>query len=85
MALRQRAWAGRVRAQLITQLGGKCVQCGSDYELEFDHKEPRDWEPEKKSSDHRICIYRREIKQGKIQLLCKTCNVIKGHPKPIAV
>lgn len=82
MAKRQREWAARVRVQLIEKLGGKCVICGTCYELEFDHKEPRTWNCKQVSSEYRITLYKREAEAGKIQLLCRKCNARKGEPEP---
>lgn len=31
----------RIRSEMVAVLGGKCSQCGSTEDLEFDHKEPR--------------------------------------------
>ena len=80
MGLRQRDWARRQVEKLKELLGGKCVECGTTEELEFDHLEPRDYESRKLEWSHRISIYRREIAEGKIQLLCKPCNSRKGKP-----
>ncbi len=35
----KRRWVKR-RAQAVTRLGGKCVECGSTDNLEFDHIDP---------------------------------------------
>ena len=80
MGVRQREWAARVRTQLIEQLGGECVLCGRTWGLEFDHINGRDWSLTAVSSDHRICIYRREAKMGLLQILCRPCNSSKGKP-----
>lgn len=45
----------------------------------MDHINGRDWVPRKKEFSHRISIYRREWKEGKVQLLCEACN--KAKPK----
>jgi hypothetical protein len=63
----------RVRQDIIKQLGGKCVNCGSKKDLHFDHIDKK-----KKSfraadihsvSDKRL---KKEIKN--IQLLCPDCH-----------
>lgn len=82
MGLRQRQWAARTVERLKGELGGQCQECGDTdlSTLEFDHLQPRDWEPRKVEWSARISRYRREIAEGKIQLLCKSCNSRKGHP-----
>jgi 5-methylcytosine-specific restriction endonuclease McrA len=32
---------GRIRAEIVALLGGKCVWCGSTDDLHFDHKDPK--------------------------------------------
>lgn len=77
---RQYRSAAKLRAELIEQLGGKCVQCGATERLEFDHLEPRTWLAENHNLWTRMAKYRREAAEGKIQLLCKSCNCRKGSP-----
>lgn len=72
------------RARMIAELGGKCVDCGTDESLEFDHKYPRTWKAAEKSWEHRLAIYAREIVFGLIELRCKRCNRAKGMPAPAA-
>jgi hypothetical protein len=78
MGWKERERAVRARAALVQELGGRCQGEGCDEtdpeELEIDHINGRDWVPSKKSSDHRVSIYRREATQGKLRVLCKTCN-----------
>lgn len=68
------------RLALIKSLGGKCVECGRKNRLEIDHIEGRDWDPAKKSRWSRVAIYEREAREGKLQVLCKRCNKVKGKP-----
>lgn len=82
MGARQRAWARRVRAQLIEQLGGKCVDCGATEELEFDHLVPRRWVCRHKDPSWRMSLIRAEIAAGEIALRCAECNKRKGVPEP---
>jgi len=72
-------WAVQARRNLVIELGGKCVVCGeTDMEkLQIDHIEGRDWDLEKFSSSHRVSIYRREAKEGKLQVLCKKHNLAR--------
>lgn len=65
------------RAELIERLGGECRQCGSKRKLEFDHINGRDWEPREIGSTSRILLYVREAAIGKLQLLCRPCNIHK--------
>lgn len=77
---RQYRSAQKLRDELIAELGGCCVNCGATERLEFDHLEPRTWRAEKHNLWTRIAKYRREAAEGKIQLLCKSCNCRKGSP-----
>lgn len=75
------AWYRTERARWIAILGGRCAHCGTTDELEFDHDQPRDWDPAKTSRWQRLRNYIREIREGKIkQLLCRSCNASKGFP-----
>ena len=46
---RQTAYARNKRDKLIELMGGKCVLCGSEAELEFDHPDGREYEARKLS------------------------------------
>jgi len=74
MGKRQKEWARRAKDQLIVDLGGACVLCGSDVELHIDHPFGRDWQPRKLEFSHRISRYRQEYKMGLVCLLCAECN-----------
>jgi hypothetical protein len=69
----KKLYRDRGRAWAIEFLGGKCVQCGSATELEFDHIDPS-------SRSFRIgaCFDMRRdkliIELKKCQLLCKICH-----------
>ena len=70
----QRAWMQDRRNSWIESMGGKCVKCCSDKELQMDHIDP-----EKKIS-HRIFSWsdeRRIPELEKCQLLCKECHLLK--------
>lgn len=82
MGARQRAWAARVRLQLIEQLGGVCVDCGSTEKLEFDHRVPRRWVNRHLDPSWRISKIKAEIAAGEIELRCPECNKRKGKPRP---
>lgn len=78
MAKRHRDWAVRARRRLIQDLGGRCVLCGQDWNLELDHINGTEVVLRDKESSARVCLYRREAKEGKLQVLCKPCNKAKG-------
>ena len=71
----------RRKKSLIQLLGGACVQCGSILDLTFDHIEGRNWDIRAVSSTKRLRIYTEEAKEGKVQLLCLSCNSSKGDPR----
>jgi 5-methylcytosine-specific restriction endonuclease McrA len=79
MAKRQREWAKRARRVLLRELGGKCLDCGNEEEsdLEFDHIEPATWDRSKVEFSARISRYRREAKEGKLAVRCRSCNASK--------
>lgn len=88
-ANRNVAWYRRERPKWLHYLGGKCGMCGKTLEeaeaegetLEFDHDQPRDWNPSKTSRWQRLRNYIHEIREGKIkQVLCRSCNGRKGYP-----
>ncbi len=81
MAKRQRAWARRAYDRLIIELGGRCAQCGSVSALTIDHVDGCDFDHNTVEWSHRISIYRREAKEGLLQVLCDKCNCKKGDPR----
>jgi len=76
-----KAWSQRYRARLLAELGGVCVQCGTAEDIQFDHKKGRDWKMEATSQWVRLARIKREMQEGKIQLLCGPCNRLKGNPR----
>lgn len=67
--LRQSYW------DLITALGGMCEGCVIGDELQIDHVDGRDWEPNKVSLSKRLKIYWDEFQRGvRLRVLCKVCN-----------
>ena len=67
----QLAWMHKRRAGYVALHGGKCKNCGSDNDLEFNHIDPS------QKVSHRIWSWRtdrilEELK--KCELLCKTCH-----------
>lgn len=82
MALRQREWAERETLRLRVILGNKCANCGSTRELEFDCILPKGHKHHKIEWSWRLSFYRRELKNGNLQLLCTVCNSSKGNRMP---
>lgn len=69
------------RAGFIAELGGQCVDCGTDERLEFDHEYQRDWQPRDHARWVRLNKYRRDHDEGRtIVLRCRSCNARKGKP-----
>lgn len=64
------------RAKAIIQLGGKCVQCGSTENLEFDHVN-RDPDPRSRRGRGTMWTFsekRLQAELEKCQLLCHDCH-----------
>lgn len=78
MALRQREWAAKARHRLVIELGGKCAHCGTKRKLEIDCIVPQGRHHHKIEWSWRISFYREQARKGNAQVLCKTCNAIKG-------
>lgn len=70
----------RQRAEKIQELGGKCVDCGSTEELEFDHivASTKEFGIAKEWSKNRE-DFEKELE--KCQLLCKECHSKKSREK----
>ena len=83
MAKRQKEWARRAYEALIISLGGRCRHCGATAGLSIDHIEGCDFVHNKVEWSARISIYRREAKEGKLQVLCIKCNSKKGDPRDL--
>jgi len=64
------------REKLIAALGGKCCECNSTENLEFDHPFGRDWIARQKARWHRIVLYEGDQKAGNLRLLCSNCNKV---------
>jgi uncharacterized OB-fold protein len=73
-----RPWRRRryhaTRQELIKLMGGVCVECGTDENLEFNHKYGKLWEPRNVCYWQRLKRYRQEFEAGELNLLCKSCN-----------
>lgn len=80
---RQKRLTERRKEAIFALCGGKiCVGCSeTDPELlQFDHKTGRDWDVRKFSSTTRLKNYLFEAIEGRIQILCISCNSSKGRP-----
>ena len=66
----------RWRLEYLEELGGKCVQCGSTKQLEFDHIDPSDKEFTIGSN---LTYPREKVREElkKCQLLCRGCHIEK--------
>lgn len=76
------------REQVIKELGGKCVSCGSKNKLELDHKD-RKKKTMRMADLHSVSDQKLKEELKNIQLLCKPCHDKKsrdswdfGSPKP---
>jgi len=74
MAHRNTRRAQEIKSQLIEKLGSKCELCPRRDDLQFDHREGSDWVLNKLSYLQRMNIYKQEVEQNKIRLLCGACN-----------
>lgn len=71
----QREWLAQRRRRAIQFLGGACVQCGSQDDLEIDHREAHGTIGGKLWSR---AWWRIEDELEKCQLLCHDCHVAKS-------
>lgn len=67
----------RRRQPMLDYLGGKCADCGSTEELQFDHIDPREKSFEIKAN---LTLNNPEVRAelDKCQLLCKPCHLRKS-------
>ncbi len=67
----------KLRDKFISTLGGKCVKCGSDSQLEFDHIDPTTklFTIAKGMTKNKKCV---EAEVEKCQLLCIDCHIKKS-------
>lgn len=78
-------WRHNARCKLLEKLGGRCVDCGEDEieKLEFDHIVPlTDEQAEYRvriGSNMRMVLYRKEAKEGLLEIRCKRCNTRKSR------
>ena len=78
MGQRQKDWARRARLRLIEQLGGVCVECGTDKKLEFDCIKPMGDSHHRMESSARMSFYHAQHRASNLQLLCERHNNLKS-------
>ena len=66
----------RNRAILIEELGGKCIDCGSTVNLEFDHAESSDKEFDL-AKGHSFSLEKLRKEVAKCVLRCRRCHIEK--------
>ena len=83
-----KVWRHNARRNLMTKLGGICVDCGEDdfEKLEFDHIVPLTDEQLSYrvniGSNKRMVLYRKEAAEGLLEIRCVRCNRRKSkEPK----
>jgi hypothetical protein len=84
MGKRQKEWARRKRAEMVTLLGSKCATCGAREELSFDCIVPQGHRHHTFDTSARMSFYRAQYRVGNLQLLCDRCNTDKSlaeHPR----
>mgnify|MGYP003446500535 CR=1 FL=1 len=81
MALRQRIWAWQQTIKLRHLLGNKCNKCKRKRkDMQFDCIESRgDYHHNKMEWSWRISFYRKQLKEGNLQLLCSWCHGRKSR------
>jgi len=77
MAKRQKVWAQKARAALRETLGGVCASCPQRDGLEFDCIEPRGDAHHRMDTSARVCFYRKQHREGNLQMLCPRCHAKK--------
>lgn len=83
---RQKRIHSRRKEAIFVLLGGKrCIECGETDEelLQFDHIRGRDWDINSVSSTTRLKNYLYEAIDGRLQVLCISCNSSKKRPDDI--
>lgn len=85
MGKAEKEWAKRKRRELMALLGNVCAHCGADENLEFDCISPRGHRHHRGDASQRMCFYRRQFREGNLQVLCTVCNARKGDDKPVLV
>lgn len=66
------------RAEAIAYLGGKCVDCGTSQNLEFDHKNPKLKSFHIGKAFASMAKDKLYVEVDKCELRCRPCHLIKG-------
>ena len=82
-----RGYAEKLRRELLTLAGGKCIRCGFDdwRALQLDHVKGDGYKYRKKQrhlaldSKRRVAEKLELIRKKKLQVLCANCNWIKAR------
>jgi 5-methylcytosine-specific restriction endonuclease McrA len=76
-------YLAKKRQKLLIMMGGVCAACGEDdlALLEIDHIEDRQYEPRQLSRTKRLKMYEEEYRQGRVRLLCSSCNKSNEYRK----
>lgn len=67
-------WAKAKRKELFRVMGGRCAECKTRKDLQFDHPNGRDYDPARLSRWSRMTRYIRDWKAGNLRPLCGPCN-----------
>lgn len=84
MSKRQKEWARRARRRILDTLGNRCANCGETENLELDCIRPKGDTHHGFSFDQRTSFYRKQMRNGNIQILCAECNALKSHKSQTA-
>jgi hypothetical protein len=64
---------------MILILGSECAACGATEDLTFDCIQSCGHAHHRLSAPERISFYRKQLRAGNVQLLCASCNSLKGE------
>lgn len=67
------------RVHLLVELGNVCKECGDTRDLTFDCKVSQGHRHHSMDASARMCFYRKQHREGNLQILCRSCNGRKGH------
>jgi hypothetical protein len=73
--------ACEIRDWLRKEMGGECEECGDKDDLHFHHPKGRDWAPASKNLLQRMKLYLRDYIDGRLMLLCRSCNCSDGQAR----
>ncbi len=85
MSRAAKEWARQKRRDLMALFGNVCAHCGTAENLEFDCIYPTGHRHHRGDASQRMCFYRRQFREGNLQVLCNVCNARKGDDAPVLV